>query len=123
MGVEIALQINVHVRRVLFVHLILLGMLRREGLGGGWAGGVEEGVGIEGVEKRVQVGVGLQKSALTLFLVGRQLGEAHVDDVVGLGGHFSLCSMVSVVMMVEVWVSSYSRRPGSGLTMSGACHR
>lgn len=123
MGFEVALQVYVHVRRVLLVHLVLFGMLRGDGLGGGRAGGVKKGVGIEGVEQRVQVRVGLQESAFTFLLVGWQFREAQVDGVVCLDGNFALCLMLSMVVIVAGWRNIYSRRPASRLTMSRACRR
>jgi len=68
--VEVALQIGVHVRRVGLVHDVLLRVLdlrRREVV----ESGIEDGVGVDGCEQRVQVRVGLEQSRFTVVVGGR----------------------------------------------------
>jgi hypothetical protein len=68
-GVEVALQVGVHVWRVRFIHLVLLrvhDLGRREVV----ESSVEDSVGIEGCEQRVQVRVGLEQGRFTVVVGG-----------------------------------------------------
>jgi hypothetical protein len=61
--------------------------------------GIDDGVGIEGCEQRVQVRVGLEQGGFTVVVGGRQGRELNVDAVVslsGVGRNLSLCLAISI---------------------------
>lgn len=113
---EIALQIGVHVRWVGLVHDVLLRVLdprRREVV----ESGIEDGVGVDGCEQRVQVRVGLEQSRFTVVVGGRKGRELNVNNIIGVGriaGNLSLCVMVSICSARPRRRSTYLRRPEAG---------
>lgn len=77
-------------------------------------GGVENSVGIEGCEQRVQVRVGLEQGRFTVVVGGRQGRELNVDAVVSLGRvgrNLSLCLAVSISFARPSGRSTYFRPP------------
>ena len=61
--------------------------------------GIEDGVGVNGCEQRIEVGVGLEQGGFTVVVGGRQGRELDVNSIVGVGriaGNLSLCVTISI---------------------------